>query len=127
MKVWVEIDERGEAIRIFNSRSAAYRSQSGWSAYASQPLMIIEMDRRKAVGQIRNWVYKAQEGKCYDCKNFITKAAHLHERLSRGCGGEISRTNSVMSCAECHLFGRGSAHGDRSPRFRTLSERRKDE
>lgn len=109
MKVWTEQDSLNNAIRIFRTKKAAFSVSEG--------AVVHLMEKSVAVGQIREAVYLKQEGKCYDCGIFVTKRGHMHEKNHRGQTGEISLDNSVISCAKCHIIGRGSAHGDRSLRF----------
>lgn len=72
-------------------------------------------------GEIRRIIYDRQGGRCLACDEYVTwKQAHLHERVPRGQGGEISRENSEILCSYCHL---NVAHGDRRPQFYNPKER----
>jgi hypothetical protein len=41
---------------------------------------------------------------------------HSHEQIPKGNGGEVSLTNNVGICYDCH-FNTPEAHGDRKPKF----------
>jgi len=43
------------------------------------------------------------------------QSMHMHEMVSRGNGGEISLSNGVGICYNCHFGPAG--HGDRTTRF----------
>lgn len=107
-KAWVEIDEEREPIRVFKNRKAMVLAmpylECGWT---------VLMDRRSAVGKIRERIWKRQEGVCAMCPEIlIRKSAHLHERVFRSKGGAISLDNSEILCYNCHING---IHGNRKP------------
>jgi hypothetical protein len=55
-------------------------------------------------------------GECIACSAFVTfEQAHMHEKVHRGKGGEISLENSEILCAYCHLQ---VEHGDRNPQWK---------
>lgn len=110
---WVLTDNfSGLATRIFRNRRAM---QDFFSE--SNDASVIFMDRGLAVSQIRRQVFQRQEGRCVRCPNLVTySGAHLHERIFRGEGGEISLDNSEILCADCHIGERG-VHGNRRPQF----------
>jgi 5-methylcytosine-specific restriction endonuclease McrA len=69
------------------------------------------------VGEIRDEIWKRQDGLCLRCGDYVTKAtAHLHEVISRGKGGEVSLDNSIILCSACHIGVRG-VHGNRRPQW----------
>ena len=115
--VWAEIDEfTGHAVRIFKNRKIAFET-------ISAPKLI---SKALAVSQIRRQIFNRQEGVCVNCPEMFTYSSmHLHEKIHRGEGGEISLENSEGLCAACHILGPRSEHGkDRSPQFtkRTTEE-----
>lgn len=68
-------------------------------------------------GEIRRAIYNQQDGHCLWCDKFVTWGqAHLHEKVARGKGGQISLENSIILCADCHIGPKG-AHGNRRPKF----------
>ena len=68
--------------------------------------------------EIRQQVYDRQKGRCRSCDKFVTsEQAHLHERVHRGHGGEISLDNSEILCYDCHLNREEFGHGKRKPQF----------
>ena len=74
------------------------------------------MKKDLTTGEIRRIIYDRQAGECVMCSGFVTwEQAHLHEKVFRGKGGEISLENSEILCAYCHLQ---IEHGDRQPQFR---------
>jgi 5-methylcytosine-specific restriction endonuclease McrA len=75
------------------------------------------------VAEIRQQVYTRQGGRCISCDKYVTDAqAHLHERIHRGQGGEISLKNSEILCYDCHLNRETYGHGKRKPQFGRKSE-----
>lgn len=111
--VWVEFDEfTGWAIRVFKShKSMVFAMPYTECGYTKK------MDQALAISQIRRQIFARQEGVCVNCPEMLTwGSGHLHEKIHRGQGGEISLENSEMLCYSCHL-GKHGAHGDRRPRF----------
>lgn len=112
-KVWVEISGEGVPVRIFRNKKA-------WVASGCGEEDSVEMVKAAAVFEIRAQVYIRQEGLCLNCKDPVKwdgslfERAHLHEKISKGKGGEVSLTNCIILCCDCHLNG---AHGDRKPQF----------
>ena len=87
--------------------------------HASQldPDVVRQMARSVAVGFIRQQVFaRAKRGMltmCEFCGNTITPGTgHMHEKLAKGNGGEVSLDNCVAICADCHIGPTGE-HGDR--------------
>ena len=104
--VCVETNELGYAIRIFRTEKAA--AESG--------LLYIFMNRKSAVGQIREQVRQRAKDECQWCsKPLNMNSMHMHEEIHRGQGGEISLANCVCICYSCHYGPAG--HGDRDTRF----------
>lgn len=74
-------------------------------------------------GQIRRAIWERQGGTCVRCPTIITwKSLHMHERVHRGRGGEISLENSEGLCYECHLGVRG-VHPEKQLNFRKRKDR----
>jgi 5-methylcytosine-specific restriction endonuclease McrA len=94
--VWVELSLSTKPIRIFRNRRAAYDCAAHWGS-------IIQMERSEAVGIIRHTIFVRSAGECEMCASPVNeKTGHLHEKLHRGQGGEISINNSIFICARCH-------------------------
>jgi 5-methylcytosine-specific restriction endonuclease McrA len=115
-KVWVEIDEDRKPLRVFKNHKAMVLAmpyvEDGYTA---------QMERREAVGAIREAIWTRQSGICLNCPTILTRGSfHMHEKISRGHGGEVSLENSVGLCYTCHIT---IAHGDRLPQFRTNKEK----
>lgn len=105
MKVWVEcVGAAMKPIRV--CRRLPHREGAFYL-----------MDKAQAVGAIRHEIFERQHRECIRCGTPITEAQmHLHERKTRGQGGEISLDNSEGLCADCHI-GRSGEHGNRRPQF----------
>jgi 5-methylcytosine-specific restriction endonuclease McrA len=100
--VWVETTAQGVPVRIFTSRSKVTRGY------------IMKMNRSEAVKIIRHQLWLRCAGECEICAAPVTEdSGHMHERVHRGKGGEISLENSVFICPPCHR----REHADRNPRF----------
>jgi 5-methylcytosine-specific restriction endonuclease McrA len=70
------------------------------------------------VGEIRHAIFVRQHGECISCGTTFTEAQmHMHERVFRGHGGEISLDNSEGLCFDCHLNRPTFGHGNRQPKF----------
>ena len=103
--VKVETDESGTPIRIF-------RNDLEWVRCPDSRLKY--MTKAEAVGSIRGQIWRRTGGECEFCGAWITEnTMHLHEQLPKGRGGEVSLANSVGICADCHVVGPNSAHGNR--------------
>lgn len=107
-RCWIEKDLSGNVIRIFKSPGAAAASKAG------RENRIAEFPRVDAVRMIREQVFIRSNHECEYCGGPINYKFHMHEKIHRGQGGEISLENCVALCAKCHLQGE---HGDRQPRF----------
>lgn len=74
---------------------------------------ITEWPRYDSVRAIRDAIFRRSKAECEKCgKRMTSKQMHMHERISRGSGGEISLANSIGICYDCHL-GPDGAHGNR--------------
>lgn len=68
--------------------------------------------------EIRRAIWERQGGTCIRCPSLITwNQMHMHEKVHRGRGGEISLENSEGLCYECHL-GELGVHPEKQLRFR---------
>lgn len=107
--VFVEILDSLDVIRIFDNQRAAVVSPA-WQAGLVRMLpypIAVEIIRR-AVFSRDNWC-------CTHCGDpFVWVTGHMHERLWRGRGGEISLDNSVSLCGMCHLTNPVAGHGERA-------------
>lgn len=115
--VWCEVGPDRQAIRIFRGTKdvLAKVAVTDWAT-------VVNMLYTVAVEQIRDQVYERSRGNCERCGNIITKNFHMHEKIHRGQGGEISVSNCEALCADCHIGPEGE-HGDRRPRFTKSAER----
>jgi hypothetical protein len=82
------------------------------------PEQVAEWPRRDATEAIRRQVFARSKGKCeYGCGRTVTwDTGELHEEKPRGKGGEISLSNSVFVCRDCHRND-DRAHGNRRLHF----------
>lgn len=104
-KVYVELDLDGKVYRLLTHKESVTN------------LRCMTMDRAEAVEAIRYRVFKNSGHKCRDCGNPITWATfHMHEKISRGKGGQIGVDNSIALCSSCHI-GKSGPHADRYPQF----------
>lgn len=105
-RCFVEVIDR-VPVRIFRTPLAAKLSP----AYNED--RVREWPRIDATRAIREFVYKRSNGECERCGALITRqTGHMHEKVSRGDGGEISIYNSIFICSDCHI-GRNGEHGNR--------------
>ena len=106
---WVEIGAAGLPVRIFKSFKAATHLVARRIAFSAA-----QMDRSQAVGIIRHTTFVRSLGDCELCGSPVNeKTGHMHEKLHRGQGGEISVENSIFICAKCHK----RQHRNREPKF----------
>ena len=105
-RVFVE-RENGRIVRLFRSRFKALECKGD----------VVEYPRHNAVVEIRQQVYERSKGYCENCGHIITHTFHMHEKIARSDGGEISLENSVALCAACHILRTDSEHGNRRLRF----------
>jgi 5-methylcytosine-specific restriction endonuclease McrA len=106
--VWCEVAE-GKVIRIFRSQKLAFANCEPVTRFKDE-----------AVAEIRRQVYDRQSGACLWCprelpySGSVWERFHMHEKIPKGRGGEVSLENSIGLCPTCHLE---VAHGNRRPRF----------
>lgn len=75
-----------------------------------------------STGEIRRAIFLRQYGQCISCGEDFTEAQmHMHEKVFRGHGGEISLDNSEGLCYDCHLNRETFGHGKRRPQFEPKS------
>ena len=109
-QVWCELSAEGRVIRIFRNRRKA--------AEAALAFPVDLVDRAEAVKDIRRQVFERDGYSCTHCGKAINwDTGHLHERLWRGRGGEMSLDNSTTLCYSCHLNDPVAGHGKRQPQF----------
>lgn len=107
-KCWIEVDDKGNPIRVFRHRVDAFLSP------AFNEDRVKEWPRYDAVHSIRKQVYDRANGQCEKCGKRLTwKQMHMDEKVARGNGGEISVGNSWVLCANCHILDIDSEHGNR--------------
>lgn len=105
-RVFVEM-QNGVPVRIYN--------RVPYDPAAPSP---VEVSRVGAVSCIRGLVFARAAGRCERCGTPITEqTGHLHERIPRSKGGEISIYNSVALCPPCHV-GKTGEHANRFPQWR---------
>jgi 5-methylcytosine-specific restriction endonuclease McrA len=104
--VYVELNNKGRVSRIFR----------GYPTPVSSALVreIAQMSRTKAVAEVRRQIVLRANGACEYCGAAVSEqTGHMHEKIYRSHGGEISLANSVFVCYPCHRgehgFGRGVA------------------
>lgn len=113
--VFVEIDESEAILRILNNTR---------DAMALPAERVRQYPKAYAVKQIRDFVFNRSKDDdgiscCERCGRSLTEfTGHMHERHPKGervngVYGEVSRDNSVFICANCHVIGPDSAHGNR--------------
>lgn len=103
--VWVELDRSGRfPVRIFRNRKDAMDC----------PNRIDYWVRSLAVKLIRTSLFVRSKSECELCAAPVTSSSgHMHEKIWRGKGGEISLENSIFICPKCHQ----REHKDRNPRW----------
>jgi HNH endonuclease len=107
-RCWIELDEKGTT-RIFRSYAAAVQS-AAWNLGH-----VKEYPRREATREIRERILQRAGNQCEDCGKLVTWGSmHMHEKIHRGDGGEISLENSIAVCYKCHTE---IEHGERRLRF----------
>ena len=118
---WVERDEQARIIRIFRSTHSSDFSD------ALARNRVFTCPKFDAVGAIRKQIWQRCAGNCEWCGKRITENGplvarmNMHEAIPKGSGGEVSLTNSVGICYDCH-FNSPKAHGDRKPQWSKLEE-----
>ena len=106
--VYVEVNPETELpIRILKNH---------FEASKLSPENVRQMARSVAVGYIRDQIFertkKGYGHYCEYCGGPITMNFHMHEKVLRSLGGEISLNNSVGLCSRCHV-GWDGEHADR--------------
>lgn len=110
-RVFVQIAD-GKPIRIFRHESYAAIYATG------DPDAVQQWPRKDATGAIRKQVYDRSGHECSDCGKPVTESqAHMHEKILRSKGGEISLENSIIVCYNCHMGRKDSRHPERQLRF----------
>lgn len=105
-QVYVEIGSEEIPIRIFRGHGASV-------AYAGTNRISV-WPKKDAVEAIRRQCFKRSNGYCEWCGEAVTwYGFHMHEKVFRGKGGDVSVENSVAICADCHINRPDSAHGNR--------------
>lgn len=98
-------------IRIFRNKRTATASE----AWARGDVRWIDAATAKL--DIRIQVFERAGRECERCGKPLTwDSLHMHERIHRGKGGEVSTENGEALCYECHIGPLGE-HSGRSPRF----------
>jgi hypothetical protein len=91
--VWVRVLVSVE--EIFKHKKQAIESGASitWMLYS------------EAVGIIRHRCFVRSRGECEMCGcDVLENQGHLHEKLWRGKGGNISYENSIFICPHCHRY-----------------------
>lgn len=102
-RVFVKVGENGRVSRIFR--------YPGQAITDPEQHLIRELPKIVAVKDVRDQVFERTRDQCEWCGNIITwKTMHMHEKVFRSKGGEVSLENCVGICYECHEGGRG-VHG----------------
>lgn len=104
-RVYVETDSTGaNIIRVFKSVGLAAMAQV-------EGRSVTEWPRKDAVESVRRQVFERAKKSCEDCGKPVTwSQLHLHEKHSRGRGGEISLDNCMALCYLCHNGSAGARH-----------------
>ena len=112
-KVWVELyvmGDRVNVVRVFKNRKAAM--------LAKDKVRVEEVLRASAIGSIRRQVFLRENFTCAHCGAHVTwLTGHMHERVWKGRGGEVSVDNCVCLCYSCHIADPVAGHGKRKPQF----------
>ena len=105
--VHVVVGADGRAIEILkNEKHSALATLAGYT--------VGYMLRSLATEQIRLAVFKRDGYACTHCGAPVCiGTGHMHERLHRGRGGEISVNNSTTLCGGCHANNPVAGHGKR--------------
>jgi len=107
--VFVELNEKGRVSRIFRKYPFKLRIPTPTEAAHKQ---ITQMSRTKAVSEVRQQLVHRANGACEYCSAAVTdQTGHMHEKVFRSHGGEISLANSVFICYPCHRGEHGLGRG----------------
>ncbi len=113
--VWIE-RVNGVIRRIFRSTHGP-----DWER-ALEARTLETCPKKDAVGAIRKQIWQRCAGNCEWCGKRITengplwKRMHMHEKIPKGSGGEVSLDNCVGLCQNDHE-NNPEAHGDRKPQW----------
>jgi len=98
--VFVELNEKGRVSRIFRKYPWELRKVSPTELVRK---VIKQMSRTKAVAEVRRQIFLRSAGQCELCGALVTEdTGHMHEKIFRSHGGEISLANSIYVCPPCH-------------------------
>lgn len=108
---WVELDLPAlNPIAIFKNQKQAILAGVTYG-----PMVYGE-----AVEKIRRAVFERDQFACTHCGEDVTwggvRRGHMHERVWRGKGGQISVANSTTLCYNCHMNS-PAGHGSRKPQW----------
>lgn len=99
--VYVELNDSGRVTRVFRGYPPIGSGQK-----------VRQQTRTTAVAEIRQQVFRRANGNCEYCAAIITSdTGHMHEKVFRSRGGEISLDNSVAICHDCHRGEHGLGKG----------------
>lgn len=80
--------------------------------------LVVQIEFAAAVESIRRQVFVRDDWQCTHCGESITwdgpRKGHMHERVWRSKGGEISVENSTTLCQSCHEHNLVAGHGKRA-------------
>ena len=111
-KVWVQIATNPlRVVRIFKNQRAA-------SLLVGFEDIVRYILKASAVGNIRKQVFERDGYACTHCGKEVTwNTGHMHERVWKGRGGEVSVDNCTVLCYDCHMNDPVAGHGKRKPQF----------
>lgn len=112
--VWVGIsvaDQRPS--EIFRNHKLAMESLHGAAA------CVIQWPYKSAVEIIRRKVFERDNYTCTNCgdTSLTWASGHMHEKIWRGKGGNISLANGTTLCYTCHILNEEAGHGKRQPQW----------
>ncbi len=112
--VWVLLAlAHGKPVEIFRNQKQALENQP------PPDFVIAEFPRAKAVETIRRAVFERDNYTCTNCgdASLSWSSGHMHEKVWRSKGGNISVANGITLCATCHLDDNIVGHGERKPQW----------
>lgn len=113
---WVLLDlAHGLPVEIFRNQKQALEG----SATAGPTFAAAEFPRAAAVKTIRRVIFERDNYTCTNCgdSSLNWDSGHMHEKLHRGQGGNISVANGITLCYRCHLLDEEMGHGKRQPQW----------
>ncbi|MFZ2050452.1 MAG: hypothetical protein WAU69_05910 [Solirubrobacteraceae bacterium] len=113
---WVLLDlAHGLPVEIFRNQKQALEG----SATAGPTFAAAEFPRAAAVKTIRRVIFERDNYTCTNCgdSSLNWDSGHMHEKLHRGQGGNISVANGITLCYRCHLLDEEVGHGKRQPQW----------